>query len=108
MIRYFIEECSAELSPEEVKTFKAGDSFFCDYGRGCIYNERIACFDTKEDALEALKSYRSHVWKSTYVVITFEVTEYGVSEVHFDDDGEEIDEGFGYWAFTPSPFTSED
>lgn len=108
MIRYFIEECSKTLRPEEVKTFKAGDSFSSPDFTGCIYNERIASFDSKEEALEALKSYRSFVREDTWAVHTFEVTEYGVSEVHFDDDGEESCEGFGYWAFTPSPFTSED
>ena len=106
MIRYFIEECSKTLRPQEVKNFKAGDTFCNEHGD--IYNERIASFDSKEEALEALKSYRSFVREDTWAVRTFEVTEYGVSEVHFDDDGEEIDEGFGYCAFTPSPFTSED
>lgn len=106
MIRYFLEECSRRFRPNEIKNFKAGDTFFNEHGD--IYNETIASFDSKEEALEALRSYRSFVREDTYAVRTFEVTEYGVCESSVDDDGEEDFNHVEYIAFTPSPFTSED
>ena len=52
MIRYFLEECSRRFRPNEIKNFKAGDTFFNEHGD--IYNETIASFDSKEEALEAI------------------------------------------------------
>lgn len=66
---------------------------------GDIFDEIVKSFDSKDEALNALKAYTSTIDISGDL---YEVTEYYVEENEYDEDGEWIDGG-GIWEFSPLP-----
>ena len=96
----------------EIKQYTA---IFSEKGKinikpGCAYDydeapKLIASFDSLIEACEALEVYRSnvHMYDEWGGGREYRVTEYGVSEDYYDDDGEWCDHN-GIWKFSSFKF----
>lgn len=94
-VKYIIKTQRSEVSDKYKGTIRAGCLMDSDYGRTNFDNEAVEVFDTEEEALAALKEYKPKVLRFTN---HWDVTEYFVQEVEFDEDDEEYNVEFLEWA----------
>lgn len=72
---------------------------------GDIWPVVINSFDTKDEALEELKKYKSEAEYFSAAVSYYDITEYYVEEIKYDENGEFVDSE-GIWAFAENNFSS--
>lgn len=98
-VKYTINRQWDEINDRYKRTIRASCLWDTDYGRTNFDYETVEVFDSKEEALAALKNYKAEVRRfSDHNVRYWSVTEYFVEEVEFDDDEEEINFEFLDWA----------
>ncbi len=75
----------------------------CTIGQGDCDPELLASFDNKDEALEALKKYKSNIRElSGNLGKYYEITEYYIQENIYDEEGTFI-EGGDIWEFSQMP-----
>lgn len=92
MKKFEIRKNQIEIEKKNAKNIQAG----CSMDQNETFPTVVKSFDTKEEALEALKSYHTEIrdLNSYYLV-----TEFYVEENEYDEDGDWLDGG-DIWAFT--------
>lgn len=100
MTKYELKESTMELREREAREIKPG----CVYCRDGEEPKTLASFDSKEEALEALKPYKADIREfNTGSGRCYQVTEWYVEEVEYDEDGELLNSPC-VWAFSPMEF----
>lgn len=95
-MKYELKECVREVKYKERKEIVKG----CTVDQEDYESTLIKSFDSKEDALEELKKYKSSIHEfSSNIGRCYEVTEYFVEEVEYDEDDEWI-AGGDIWEFS--------
>ena len=75
----------------------------CTLDQGDCDPEIIKSFDNKDEALEALKKYKSDIRELKGNLGTYyEITEYYIQENYYDEDGDFV-EGGDIWEFSEMP-----
>ena len=84
MKKYELKKGTKELKKEDLHQMK---------GLCVDSEETLASFESKEDALKALKSYKTSIFETGNAVNYFCVEQYFIEENEYDDDSEWIDGG---------------
>lgn len=96
MIKYELRENSREVKYKERFEIAAG----CTANQDDCESKLIKSFDSKEDALEELKNYKTEINSfSSNTGTRYNVTEYFVEEAEYDEDEEWI-AGGDIWGFS--------
>lgn len=96
MIKFELKENSREVKYKERFEIAEGCTQFQESSEPVL----IKTFDTKEEALEELKNYKSSIREfSANTGTCYEVTEYYVEEAEYDEDGDWI-AGGDIWGFS--------
>ena len=96
MTKYEIKKATREIRGYKNRN-KIGEG--CTLEGNDIFDEIVKSFDSKDEALNALKAYKSEI---DIAGDLYMVTEYFVQENEYDEDGEWIDGG-DIWEFSPLP-----
>lgn len=90
MKKFELRENTREVKYKDRKEIKEG----CTLYQADQYPKIINSFDSKEEALEELKSYKTEIYELSLVVGTYySVTEYYVEENEYDEAGEWLNGG---------------
>lgn len=96
MMKFELKECTREIKYKERFEIAAG----CTANQDDCESKLIKSFDSKEDALEELKNYKTEINSfSSNTGTRYNVTEYFVEEAEYDEDEEWI-AGGDIWGFS--------
>lgn len=96
MMKFELKECTREIKYKERFEIAAG----CTANQDDCESKLIKSFDSKEDALEELKNYKTEINSfSSNTGTRYNVTEYFVEEAEYDEDGDWI-AGGDIWGFS--------
>lgn len=95
-MKFELKECTREIKYKERFEIAAG----CTANQDDCESKLIKSFDSKEDALEELKNYKTEINSfSSNTGTRYNVTEYFVEEAEYDEDGDWI-AGGDIWGFS--------
>lgn len=91
-VKYIIKMDCFDIPDEYMRTIREGCSWGGVYERSTMDNDAMEVFDSEEEALAALKSYKASVFRFyDHNVPWWDITEYFVQRCELDEDGEEVD-----------------
>ena len=95
-MKFELKECTREIKYKERFEIAAG----CTANQDDCESKLIKSFDSKEDALEELKNYKTEINSfSSNTGTRYNVTEYYVEENEYDEDGDWV-AGGDVWEFS--------